>query len=74
MRIVYESQVYDPKYTREDHTTREAAQARIEAVGAGTLVQWRVEPNLSGRLPAEVYRCCALDVYENGRWRNVNIW
>jgi hypothetical protein len=60
--------------TEEEFDTMDEAKAYAEATGAGEVITWHVGPNLPGCLPALRYSSCALDVFDNGAWRGVNIF
>lgn len=58
----------------QEFDSMEEARAYAEATGAGSVVTWHVGPNLPGCLPELRYSSCALDVFDNGAWRGVNIF
>lgn len=76
---VYNAQHHTPgdykgtvKY--EDFDSEEAAYAAVEAAGAGSVTKFAVYDNLPGALPEKRHSSIWLKVYENGQWRNINIF
>ena len=58
----------------EEFETKEEAMSIVEAIGHGSVITWRIENNLPYALPKRVHKSLALDVYENGKWKPVNIF
>ena len=46
----------------------------IEENGNGTLFEFREERNIPHSLPLFVHKSLSCQVYENGKWREVNIF
>lgn len=66
------------RQTEQEFDTKEAAKAHVdqcqdEDYRGGKVITWAVSPNLPGCLPAERYNSCALEVFDNGAWKGVNI-
>jgi hypothetical protein len=72
--IIYVAQVTDPKYRTLDCETMEEAKAEVEAAGSGSVVSFRRERNLPRCLPEFVDKCFAMETFENGAWRHVNVF
>jgi hypothetical protein len=52
----------------------EDAKARIQSIGSGELITWRIQRNIEGCLPEWVHKSLALDVYDGKRWKSCNIF
>jgi len=57
-----------------EFTNETAARLWAEAQETASVITWHVEHNLPGLAPALVHRSLGLDVWENGKWRSVNIF
>ena len=51
-----------------DYATAEQAALAVEAAGSGSVVEFLLEPNLPGCLPAFVHKSLALWTLEGGKW------
>lgn len=69
MKIVFESSISKPAYTRADHDTEEAAKAVVEAAGSGTVTKFLIQPNRPGLWPVYVSRSLGHQTFEDGAWR-----
>lgn len=71
----YEAQFYvDGAYTSIEFAAKEEAAAAIEAAGSGSLIKWHIEPNVYWAKPDYVHKSLSLDVFDNGKWKEVNIF
>lgn len=73
MKIIFESSISKPaytRYTRADHDTEEAAKAVVEAAGSGTVTKFLIEPNRPGLWPVYVSRSLGHQTFEDGAWRD----
>jgi hypothetical protein len=69
--MIYQASYYvEGRYTQIDLPTMEQAVARVEEAGSGGVVTFRVEQGFNG----PKHCSCDCRVFEDGVWRNVNIF
>jgi hypothetical protein len=73
MTIAYEVICFT-RSIREEFNSEAEAKAFAETLPEAKLITWAVHPNLPNALPKDVYNSCALRVWKDGAWRNINIF
>lgn len=58
----------------EEFETKEEARTLVESLGHGSIITWLIHDNLPYALPKRVHKSLALEVYENGKWKQVDIF
>jgi hypothetical protein len=72
MTMKYEVTSYRAKFTQE-YDTLEEAEAKAETFPRAEIISWNVSRNLPNAKPDFVYRSCAVRIWEDGKWRGIDI-
>jgi len=74
MAHMWEVQWWDGEKSRyQEYDDKDEAVAFAESQQHCRMITWWIEPNLPRRKPDFVYRSTGMDVWEDGKWRMVDI-